>query len=217
MADGLTTFRLCVKEVARELGLYATFMPKPSERLAGSGLHLHMSLFDGDRNAFYSESPSEPLSELGQELSRRRARAFGGARGGDQPMGQLVQAPRRRVRGARARRLDARGAGVARAHPSNRPARSPPPGSAALAGPGLQSYLALRCCSPQGCAGSNADTSCGPEANACRPGASTACRRTCARRPTPSMRPSSRARRSVTRSATGTCATSGATGRTGER
>jgi len=69
MADGLTTFRLCVKEVARELGLYATFMPKPSERLAGSGLHLHMSLFDGDRNAFYSESPSEPLSELGQSFS----------------------------------------------------------------------------------------------------------------------------------------------------
>jgi glutamine synthetase len=68
MADGLTTFRLCVKEVARELGLYATFMPKPSESLAGSGMHLHLSLFDGDSNAFYSEAPDEPLSELGRSF-----------------------------------------------------------------------------------------------------------------------------------------------------
>lgn len=68
MADAITTFRVCVKEVARELGLYATFMPKPSERLAGSGMHLHLSLFDGDVNAFYSDAPDEPLSELGRSF-----------------------------------------------------------------------------------------------------------------------------------------------------
>jgi glutamine synthetase len=65
MADSVTTFRLCVKEVAREQGMYATFMPKPVERLAGSGMHLHLSLFAGEKNAFHSDDPAEPLSEIG--------------------------------------------------------------------------------------------------------------------------------------------------------
>jgi glutamine synthetase len=68
MADAVTTFRICVKEVARELGVRATFMPKPSVRLAGSGMHLHLSLFDGDGNPFHSEDPREPLSALGRSF-----------------------------------------------------------------------------------------------------------------------------------------------------
>ncbi len=68
MADAVTTFRICVKEVARELGVHATFMPKPSERLAGSGMHLHLSLFAGDSNAFHSDDPLVPLSALGRSF-----------------------------------------------------------------------------------------------------------------------------------------------------
>jgi glutamine synthetase len=68
MADAITTFRICVKEVARELGVHATFMPKPSERLAGSGMHLHLSLFEGDSNAFHSDDPLEPLTALGRSF-----------------------------------------------------------------------------------------------------------------------------------------------------
>jgi glutamine synthetase len=67
MADAVTTFRVCVKEVARELEMHATFMPKPSDGLAGSGMHLHLSLFDGDSNAFYTDA-EEPLSELGRSF-----------------------------------------------------------------------------------------------------------------------------------------------------
>jgi glutamine synthetase len=66
MADAVTTFRVCVKEVARELGVHATFMPKPAEQLAGSGMHLHLSLFEGDANAFHTDDPDEPLSPLGR-------------------------------------------------------------------------------------------------------------------------------------------------------
>jgi glutamine synthetase len=62
MADAVTTFRLTVKEVAGETGVYATFMPKPLDEHPGSGLHLHLSLFAGDENAF----AGEPLSEIGQ-------------------------------------------------------------------------------------------------------------------------------------------------------
>ncbi len=54
MADSIMTFRLVVKEVAASQGVHATFMPKPLESVQGSGMHAHLSLFDGDENAFYS-------------------------------------------------------------------------------------------------------------------------------------------------------------------
>jgi glutamine synthetase len=67
-ADAITTFRLAVKEVASELGVFATFMPKPLEKHAGSGMHLHLSLFEGDRNVFHAPGVEEPLSERGRQF-----------------------------------------------------------------------------------------------------------------------------------------------------
>jgi glutamine synthetase len=64
MADAVTTFKLTVKEVARELGVFATFMPKPLEHESGSGMHVHLSLFDGERNVFHAPD-GEPLSDTG--------------------------------------------------------------------------------------------------------------------------------------------------------
>jgi len=64
MADALMTTRLAVKEVAMEQGIYATFMPKPLENVDGSGLHLHLSLFEGDRNAFYEAGADYGLSKV---------------------------------------------------------------------------------------------------------------------------------------------------------
>ena len=66
MADAVTTFRLVVKEVAREQGMLATFMPKPLEGESGSGMHIHMSLFEGERNLFFDEDGREPLSPTGR-------------------------------------------------------------------------------------------------------------------------------------------------------
>jgi glutamine synthetase len=66
MADAITTFRLAVKEVAQEGGAYATFMPKPLSGEFGSGLHLHLSLFDGDRNVFFDPDVDTPLSAEGK-------------------------------------------------------------------------------------------------------------------------------------------------------
>jgi glutamine synthetase len=66
MADAVTTFRLTVKEVANELGVYATFMPKPLADHSGSGMHLHLSLFEGERNAFHPERPEDVLSPVGR-------------------------------------------------------------------------------------------------------------------------------------------------------
>ena len=66
MADAFMTTRLAVKEVAMEHGIYATFMPKPLEGVDGSGLHLHLSLFEGDRNAFYESGGEYGLSKVGR-------------------------------------------------------------------------------------------------------------------------------------------------------
>lgn len=64
MADTIMTTRLTVKEVAMEHGIYATFMPKPLPRVDGSGMHLHLSLFQGDDNAFHDPSGEYGLSKV---------------------------------------------------------------------------------------------------------------------------------------------------------
>ncbi|MFC1899486.1 glutamine synthetase family protein [Chloroflexota bacterium] len=62
MADNVMTYRLVVKEIALKNGVYATFMPKPSFGMNGSGMHVHQSLFKGDRNAFFTKDDPYNLS-----------------------------------------------------------------------------------------------------------------------------------------------------------
>ncbi len=62
MADAVMTFRLVVKEVAMRHGAYATFMPKPVAGQNGSAMHLQLSLFRGEQNAFFDGSDPEQLS-----------------------------------------------------------------------------------------------------------------------------------------------------------
>ncbi len=68
MADSVMTFRLVVKEVAASQGVYATFMPKPLEGLQGSGMHVHMSLFRGNDNAFHDADDPHQLSPLAKSF-----------------------------------------------------------------------------------------------------------------------------------------------------
>jgi glutamine synthetase len=67
-ADNIMTFRTVIKEVAMEHGVYATFMPKPFAEHPGSGMHTHMSLFEGDTNAFYDASGKYQLSKTGRSF-----------------------------------------------------------------------------------------------------------------------------------------------------
>ena len=64
MADSVMTFRLVVREVAATQGVHATFMPKPVEGVQGSGMHLHLSLFAEEDNAFYREDDEYSLSPV---------------------------------------------------------------------------------------------------------------------------------------------------------
>jgi glutamine synthetase len=62
-ADNIMTFRLVMKEVALEQGVYATFMPKPFADQPGSAMHTHLSLFEGDTNAFHEPGAPYQLSK----------------------------------------------------------------------------------------------------------------------------------------------------------
>jgi len=68
MADNVMTFRLVVREIAMEQGFYATFMPKPLTHVQGSGMHTHLSLFEGDENAFHDAGDPYLLSKTGRSF-----------------------------------------------------------------------------------------------------------------------------------------------------
>ena len=67
-ADNVMTFRLVVKNLANRHGLYATFMPKPVYGVAGSGMHINMSLFKDGKNAFFDPDAPGQLSPLAYQF-----------------------------------------------------------------------------------------------------------------------------------------------------
>jgi glutamine synthetase len=68
MADNVMTFRLIAKEVAADNGVYATFMPKPIAGAFGSGMHTHVSLFEGDVNAFHDPGDEYGMSKVAKHF-----------------------------------------------------------------------------------------------------------------------------------------------------
>ena len=66
MADNVMTARYVIKEVAITQGVRASFMPKPFTHQPGSGMHTHVSLFEGDRNAFYDPDNPYEISTTGR-------------------------------------------------------------------------------------------------------------------------------------------------------
>lgn len=72
MADRITFFRLMVKEIARQHGYFATFMPKPFANRTGSGAHYNMSLADlkTGENLFVDRQDARGcgLSKLGYQF-----------------------------------------------------------------------------------------------------------------------------------------------------
>ena len=62
MADSLVTQKIVVKEVAQKYGCYATCMPKPMFGQNGSGMHVHQSLFKGNKNMMFDAGDQYGLS-----------------------------------------------------------------------------------------------------------------------------------------------------------
>jgi glutamine synthetase len=67
-ADNILTARHVIKEVALDQGVYATFMPKPFSDQPGSAMHTHLSLFEGDQNAFFDGSDPLHLSSVAKHF-----------------------------------------------------------------------------------------------------------------------------------------------------
>jgi len=63
-ADEFVIFKEIARQVASKHGIEANFMPKPFNKLAGSGLHLNFSIWNEEKNLFYDEKDQYGLSEL---------------------------------------------------------------------------------------------------------------------------------------------------------
>lgn len=65
-ADNVITLKHVIKSIASQHGLYASFMPKPLFQQAGSGMHVHQSLFSvkENKNLFYDASDKYKLSKI---------------------------------------------------------------------------------------------------------------------------------------------------------
>ena len=68
MADSVMTAKLVIKELAQIQGVYASFMPKPVSGINGSGMHVHQSLFRGEKNSFFDGEDENYLSEVGKKF-----------------------------------------------------------------------------------------------------------------------------------------------------
>jgi glutamine synthetase len=93
--DDNFTYKTYAKEIAAQHGLIASFMTKPFAGRSGSSSHLHMSLFDGDRNIFWDAA--------GEELTPEFYWAIGGllehAAGLSAFLGPTVNCPKRYRKG----------------------------------------------------------------------------------------------------------------------
>jgi glutamine synthetase len=69
MADNIMTYRHVIKQTAMRLGVHASFMPKPLTGEWGSAMHTHLSLFDGDTNAFYDPDDPYRLSDTAKHFT----------------------------------------------------------------------------------------------------------------------------------------------------
>ncbi len=59
--DHFVFFKMAASEIANELGLICSFMPKPFAHLPGNGMHMHLSIGDGQRNLFEDKSDARGL------------------------------------------------------------------------------------------------------------------------------------------------------------
>ncbi|MBW6517613.1 MAG: type I glutamate--ammonia ligase [ANME-2 cluster archaeon] len=63
-ADNVLTFKYVTRTIANNMGLHATFMPKPLFGENGSGMHVNISLFKDGKNAFYDPDNEHGISDI---------------------------------------------------------------------------------------------------------------------------------------------------------
>jgi glutamine synthetase len=70
-ADHIQLYKLICRQVARNMGLSASFLPKPVVGVNGSGMHTNVSISKGGKNLFWDPKGEEKLSKMGWEFVDR--------------------------------------------------------------------------------------------------------------------------------------------------
>jgi glutamine synthetase len=70
-ADHIQLYKLICRQVARNMGLTASFLPKPVVGVNGSGMHTNVSVSENGKNLFWDPQGEEKLSTLGYEFLDR--------------------------------------------------------------------------------------------------------------------------------------------------
>ncbi len=68
-ADALMTFKFAIRSIAKRFGLYATFMPKPRGDIAGSGMHLNISMYKDGVNLFDNMQTEDTMNPAPNEIA----------------------------------------------------------------------------------------------------------------------------------------------------
>src|SRR5271169_4867390 len=70
-ADQIQLYKLICRQVATNLGLTASFLPKPVVGVNGSGMHTNVSVSKGGKNLFWDPKGEEKLSKMGWQFLDR--------------------------------------------------------------------------------------------------------------------------------------------------
>ena len=63
-SDNVQLYKLICRQVARNMGMTATFLPKPYMGINGSGMHTNLSLSKGGKNIFFDKKGQDGLSKV---------------------------------------------------------------------------------------------------------------------------------------------------------
>jgi glutamine synthetase len=69
--DKIQLYKLVCRQVARSMGMTATFLPKPLMGINGSGMHTNFSLSKNGKNIFHDLKGQDGLSKIGWEFINR--------------------------------------------------------------------------------------------------------------------------------------------------
>lgn len=70
-ADNIQLYKLVCRQVANNLGMTATFLPKPVVGINGSGMHTNFSLEKNGKNIFYGKGGKDGLSDIAHDFISR--------------------------------------------------------------------------------------------------------------------------------------------------
>jgi glutamine synthetase len=70
-ADQIQIYKLVARQIAKNMGMTATFLPKPIIGVNGSGMHTNLSIAKNDTNLFYDKKGKGNLSQFGWNIIQR--------------------------------------------------------------------------------------------------------------------------------------------------